>query len=131
MMNLTQWTNKLWAGYITNFTIDLKTHSICMIVETVDNNERIQTEVIFHGVSSFHYFHDQGERRFDPIHWENIELSEFIYSPETEKTRHLSTLDNSEYISNPNFIMSLWLSAMYIEAKAISFNGELFEVGYL
>ncbi|CAG0928115.1 hypothetical protein TFLX_00750 [Thermoflexales bacterium] len=124
--------NQLWASTLERLAVDLCAHSISMDIIVKAKNDK-HYQVIFEGVSSLYFVSGEGDARFDEPPWDYAEISEFYYQAEGINQiayQHLTKKMMPQYRSSANFVLELWSSALFIEAKSVVINGERFEVGY-
>ncbi|MNI70865.1 hypothetical protein D3C73_1267020 [compost metagenome] len=91
-------------------------------------------EVIFHEVSAHYFIRKNGEDRMNNFQVEEgdyLELTSIDYFDTgigdiTIKSKG----DNwvNQYFSSANFVLEIWSSLLFIEAKKISINGVIFDV---
>ncbi|HKZ55889.1 MAG TPA: hypothetical protein VJ123_10440 [Anaerolineales bacterium] len=130
--SLTESLNRLWDGTIEEFDIDLCSHAISMLISVVYGEEVSQHKVVFENVASFYYVAEDGTFRFDSPAWERAELTEIVFRDGTETIQHTSKQPRKvpEYTTSANFVLGMWSSVLFVEAKSISIDGKRFEVGY-
>ncbi|HKZ53979.1 MAG TPA: hypothetical protein VJ123_00750 [Anaerolineales bacterium] len=124
--------NRLWDGTIEEFDIDLCSHIISMLISVNYGGEESPHKVVFENVASFYYVAEDGTFRFDSPTWERAELTEIVFADGTDSIRHTSKQSRKvpEYTTSANFVLGIWSSVLFIEAKSITIDGKRFEVGY-
>lgn len=128
--------NELWAGVIDSYEIDILKHLIKFNITVLENGERTSYCILFKGVSSYHFYEDSQEQRLNPIEPDEGDYSEltsinFIKNGIGNIKIEASTERWVEqYYSNANFILEIWNSMLFIEAKCIAINGVEYEVKY-
>ena len=128
--------NELWAGVVDFYEIDILKHLIKFNITVLENGERTSYCILFKGVSSYHFYEDSQERRLNPIEPDEGDYSEltsinFIKNGIGNIKIEAST-DRwvEQYYSNANFVLEIWNSMLFIEAKYITINGVEYEVKY-
>lgn len=127
--------NELWAGIIELLEFDILKNTISFIIKVIEYGEEKKYNVIFNGVSSYYFVHDSGEKRynlFDPEEGEYLELTSIYYYENVLdiKIESLTEKWAKQYSSNANFVLEIWSSMLFIEAKNVIINKKIFEVEY-
>ncbi|WP_315077929.1 hypothetical protein [uncultured Clostridium sp.] len=127
--------NELWAGVIELFQINILKNTISFIIKVIEDGQEHKYNVVFNGVSSYYFVHDSGESRynlFDPEDDDYLELTSIDYYKNGLDIKMKSFTEEwaKQYYSNTNFVLEIWSSILFIEAKSVTINKETFEVGY-
>lgn len=127
--------NELWGGVIEFFEVDILNNSISLSIKVIDNGQENKYNLVFNRVSSYYFVHDSGEQRynlFDPEEGDYLELTSIDYYKGGLNIKLESLTEDwvKQYYSNPNFVLEIWSSMLFIEAKSVIINGRIFEVGY-
>lgn len=134
MSDLIETLNLLWAGTIKTIDFNLLNHSIFLEIEVFENANVFKYEVIFEGVSAFYFSQNEGDNRLQtPLYDEGdyLELTSIHYVKEgignilIESPREKWT---KNWYASANFILEIWSSHLFIEAKSLSVNGRKFQV---
>jgi|LSQX01.2.fsa_nt_gb hypothetical protein len=136
MSELIKTLNLLWAGTIKRIEFILLKHSILLEIEVVENESVFNFEVIFEGVSSYFYSNNEGDERLQIDSYDEgdyLELTSMHYIEEgigdiSIKSQRESWTKN--WYASANFVLEIWSSYLFIEAKSLSVNGTKFQVGY-
>lgn len=127
--------NELWAGIIEYFQINILKNTISFSIEVIENGQKNKYNLIFNRVSSYYFVHDSGEQRYnilDPEEGDYLELTSIDYYKDglDIKMKSLTEEWAKQYYSNANFVLEIWNSMLFIEAKSVAINEKIFEVGY-
>ena len=131
---LTENLNSLWTGIIKRINFDLLKHSIVLELEIIENTKVFNYELIFEEVSSYFFLNNEGNNRIEIYPYEEgdyLELTAIHYikegigdivikSQQEEWTRNL--------YASANFVLEIWSSYLFIEAKSVLVNGKKFYV---
>lgn len=136
MKELIKNINSLWAGIIKRIEFNLLKHSIFLEIEVVENGRDFSFNVLFEDVSSHFYSNSEGVERLQISSYDEgdyLELTSIHYFE--EGIGHIwieSQKENwaNNWFASANFVLEIWSSYLFIEAKSLSINGEKFEVGY-
>lgn len=120
--------NALWAGVIKSYEFDILHHRISLNVVVIENGQNSNHHITFKGVSSYHFYHDSGERRLcylEPDNDDYLELTSIQYFK--NGIGNIYTESSSEkwakkYYSNANFTLEIWNSMLFIESNKIILN---------
>ncbi len=136
MERLENLLNSLWANVVEQQSIDIFNHKIMFRTKLIENGSIMRYKVMFEGVSSFYFLENTGDDRFnshEPEEDDYLELTSIDYHP--NGIGLISVQSKTEewvqkYIANANFSLELWNAMLFIEAKKITINDLIFEVGY-
>lgn len=125
--------NKLWAGIIEKIDFDLQNETINIDIKVIENGNVNDFEVIFNGVSSHYFIKNNGSNRFSYFEVEDedyLELTSIDYFESGVGDITIKSLSNDwvdEYFSSANFVLEIWSSILFIEAKTIKLNGVIYD----
>ncbi|WP_252250330.1 hypothetical protein [Clostridium sp. ZBS13] len=127
--------NELWAGVIELFQINILKNTISFIIKVIEDGQEHKYNVVFNGVSSYYFVHDSGECRYNLFDSEDddyLELTSIDYYKNGLDIKMKSLTEEwvKQYYSNTNFVLEIWSSILFIEAKSVTINEKTFEVGY-
>ena len=125
--------NRLWAGIIKKFDVDLTRMAITMEIDIIDSGKSESHKLRFEQIRAFffnnlRYLEQQEE-------WKYIELSEIHYYPKTLQDtdlliyRPLSKLKREESMVKPNFVLIIWSTELLIQSSVLSIDNNTFQVG--
>lgn len=125
--------NELWAGVINFYKFDILKQTITFNITVNENEKKSKYDIIFNGVSSYHFYEDSEERRLHPLDPDEgyyLELTSIeLYKNGIGNITTKSNLGWTEqYYSNANFVLEIWNSILYIEASSIILNGVEYKV---
>lgn len=117
---------------IQSMSFDVLHRKITMIVEPF---KKEPVTIVFDKVSAYYFVNNNGKERFrigkvDPGDYTEL-TSIGYYKNGIGKISIIST-DHwaPQWYSSANFGMELWAAALFVEAQAITIDGETFDVGY-
>jgi hypothetical protein len=125
--------NNLWAGIIKKIDFDILNGRITLSVEVIEDGNVNDFEVNFIDVSSHYYLKNNGSNRFSFYEVEDgdyLELTSVDYYSSGIGDIIINSLTNEwvcEYFSKANFVIEIWSSILFIEAKAIKINSVTYE----
>lgn len=137
MIEIQNRLNELWSGIIESYEFNILEHIIKFKVTVIENEKKSKYLIIFKGVSSYHFYNNRKEERFNVIEPEAedyIELTSIQFYPngigniriKSSKERWIE-----QYYSNVNFVLEIWSSMLLIEANTITFNNVEYEINHL
>jgi hypothetical protein len=115
---------------------DALKHTIILNVKIIENKGEEKFEIVFNGVSAYYFIENSENKRLSPTPYDEgdyLELTSISYfefgvgKVAIESYLHEWT---KKYYSSANFALELWSSMLFIEAKSVVVNGEVFETGY-
>lgn len=133
MSELIETLNLLWAGTIKRIDFNLLKHSISLEIEVIENASVLKYEVIFEGVSAYFFSNNEGDERLQIEPYDEgdyLELTSIHYIKEgigniiIESQREKWT---KNWYASANFVLEIWSSYLFIEAKSLSVNGRTFK----
>lgn len=127
--------NELWSGIIKYYQINILDNTINFNIEVIENGQSNKYDLVFNKVSSYYFVHNREEQRHsitDPDEGDYLELTSIEYYKNglDIKMKSLTEDWSKQYYSNANFILEIWNSMLFIEAKSVAINEKVFEVGY-
>ncbi|KZZ85764.1 hypothetical protein AS29_004020 [Bacillus sp. SJS] len=122
--------NELTAGIIEKIDFSVPDNEISLKVKVIENKKETLFTVNITKVSSYIYIQDSGDRRFEMVKPDYLELTSIDYY---EKGLGDINIDSEEiwvkqYNSNANIAIEIWDSVLLIEAGMISINHENFKL---
>jgi hypothetical protein len=130
---LGSYLDALWGSIIDRFDVDICSHALSFGIRANDRNIWTDHKLVFEGVSSFYFVGGSGVSRFQGQEWDHAELSEIYYDETAVEQiihRHLTDRAVEEDCSSANFVLEIWSSVLFIEAKTVVIDEHRFEVGY-
>ena len=134
-MNLQMKLNELWAGIIENFEFNFLKHAITLKIKTIDNGIEKKYNVVFGEVASHFFLENKGQERLNLVLYDEgdyLELTSIDYYEGGVGNIIVKSSHNwaEQYYSSANFILEIWNSMLFVEARVITINGEVFEIDY-
>ena len=131
---LQQQLNKLWAGTIEELDFNIHNHTISFKIKSKWGDTIEKFNVIFSDVSSFYFVQAIGKRRLvlsKPELGDYKELTSInFYKDGVGKiTVESSASWAQQWYSSANFVIEIWDSILFIEAKAVIVNNKIFGAG--
>lgn len=128
--------NELWESSIDFYEFNILNHTITFNVTVIENGKESKYGVKFKGVSSYHFYEDSKEKRFNPLEPDDedyLELTSIqFYKDGIGNITNKSQTEkwSEQYYSNANFSLEIWNSMLFIEASKIIIDGIEYEVKY-
>ncbi|GGE71581.1 hypothetical protein [Priestia taiwanensis] len=133
-MNLTEIFDDLCGAVILDIHIDMLNDAITMKLKIVEDDQIRNHEVVFLDVASYYYTKNEQNHRYDfydseQVNYLEVTTVEQLY-PLGKVKLHIP--DNEEwsewYGTDVNIMLEIWNAILCIDARRISFDGELFEL---
>jgi len=129
-------TDALWAGIIRKMDFNLLKHEIFFDVEVIENGVSSKHSVIFEDVASYFYSNNIEDKRLEiyiPDEEDYLEMTSIHYLE--GGIGQIGIQSNSEpwakqWHSSANFIIEIWSAHLFIEARTVIIDGEIFNVGF-
>lgn len=137
MTRLQDSINELWDNIIEDMTIDVLNHTITFKTKAIRTGSITRHELQFREVSAFYFVGNNGEQRFDLLPRETgdfLEITAIWHYPNgVGKISIAATAEEwaEQFYSNANFSIEIWSAILFIEAKKIVIDQEVFEIDYL
>jgi hypothetical protein len=126
--------NNLWSGILESYEFNILKHIIKFKITVIENEKKSKYLIIFNGVSSYHFYNNSKEERFNIIETDEedyLELTSIQFYPngigniriKSSKERWIE-----QYYSNVNFVLEMWNSMLFIEANSIVLNDVEYQI---
>jgi hypothetical protein len=128
--------NELWASVIDFYEFNILNHTITFNVTVIENGKEAKYNIKFKGVSSYHFYEDNGEQRINPVEPDDgdyLELTSIqFYKNGIGNITTKSQVEQwaEQYYSNANFALEIWNSMLFIEASNVILDDVEYEVKY-
>ncbi|MBO8156552.1 MAG: hypothetical protein H0Z32_08845 [Bacillaceae bacterium] len=133
MQDLKEQLNELWAGSIEDINFDFLRGLIKLKISVVENNNTYRYEILFQEVSAHYYLKNNGDSRFifhEVEEGDYLELSSIDYFESGVGKITINSQSDEwvdEYYSSANFVLEIWNSILFVEAKSITINGRKYD----
>lgn len=124
-MDINKLLEPLWSTIIEQFDVNMKDHSIKLIINSCENKVETSYTVIFDDVAAYSWINgsfEQGKDRYDSEKWNFIDLTSLIYTTNA-KISVIANFNENKFFSTPNFMIEIWNSILLIEAGKLTING--------
>lgn len=134
MDELKKQLNKLWSGVIENINFDYLKGSFFLKIKVIEDGVVSNFDVCFNEVSAYYYVRDIGENRLTYFQFEEgdyLELTSIdYYENGIGEIVIKSTVENwtNQFFSSANFVLEIWNSMLFIEAKKVTINDYLYSL---
>ena len=125
--------NNLWGATIDSIDFQLLSDKISLMLSINENEIITKNKLEFREISSYYFLKDIGDDRFNFDEIEKIdylELTSIDYYPEGIGMIKIIGEEEwiNQYYSNANFALEVWNSLLFIEAKILILDGQLFKL---
>ncbi|GAB1154441.1 hypothetical protein YWY31_04660 [Paenibacillus illinoisensis] len=126
--------NQLWSGIIKNINFDLLNGELSLEIKVIENGMISNFDIIFQEVSAHYFIRNNGESRLTTFLVEQgdyLELSSIDYFSNGIGEITIHSKGNewvNQYFSSANFVLEIWSSILFIEAKKMIINGITYNV---
>lgn len=130
MININELLDLLWSSVIEKFNIDMKEHTIKLLINSHENTEKESFDIILEDVVAFSWINEsfhQNKDRLDIEKWNFISLESIGYENSTKVIVRGGEWKNN-FSASPNIVLELWNSIFLVEAKKITINGKTYDL---
>lgn len=124
--------NSLWAGLIEKFEVDMLKNTIFLNIKILDNNVETHFDLTFNDVSAHYFVKNNGLNRFEHFGTDEgdyLEITSIEYLEPKSVEININSSSNKwaeEYYSSANFVLEIWSSMLFIEARSVTLNENTF-----
>lgn len=123
-------------GVIEEFEINPLNHNITITIKSTEYGIEKKINIVFGEVSAYFFVENNGDKKINLLSYDKEDYLELTsieyYEVGVGKVMIESSASRwtDQYFSSANFVLEIWSSVLFIEAKTVGINGEIFKVEY-